>query len=135
MSTSYKDKPVRFVGISLDTIVDKPDPKNRRGKTKEYVTQQWADLGVTFPQAFDVGLAGRNQFKVQSFPTMFLIGKTGIIEQVYVGGGGVNDGSVKRDIETLLAGKTIQKSKKSADAAKGGGRTPIKLTAKSNSGK
>ena len=135
LSESYKDKPVRFVGVSLDTIVDKPDPKNRRGKTKEYVTQQWADLGVKFPQAFDVGKAGKNQFKVQSFPTMFLIGKTGIIERVYVGGGGVNDGSVKRDIDTLLAGKSIQKPKESAAATKGANRKPIKLTAKPSPGK
>lgn len=135
LSESYKDKPVRFVGVSLDTIVDKPDPKNRRGKTKEYVTKQWADLGVKFPQAFDVGKAGRNQFKVQSFPTMFLIGKTGIVEQVYVGGGGVNNGSVKRDIDTLLAGKSIQKAKASASATKGGAGKPIKLTAKSKPGK
>jgi len=124
MSESYKDKPVRFVGVSLDTIVEQEDPKNRRAKTKEYVVQQWADLGVKFPQAFDVAKAGNTKFKVQSFPTMFLIGKDGLVEQVYVGGGGVNDGS----------GKSIQKPDKSA-ATKKVDVAPVKLSAKPSPGK
>ncbi len=109
LESDFEGKSVRFVGVNQDTIIDVPDPKKRRAKTKEQVVKQWQDFGLTFPQALDPDKVGKSAFKVQSFPTMFLIGKSGKIEKVYVGGGAANDGSLKRDINTLLAGKSLIK--------------------------
>ncbi len=107
MATSYAGKPVKFVGVNQDIIVDQLDPANRRAKTKDQVTKQWSDLGAKFSQWLDPNKIGRDAFKVSSFPTMFLIGKSGKVEKVYVGGGAVNDGSMKKDIDTLLSGKSL----------------------------
>lgn len=110
MYTEYQSKGVRFIGISEDTFAEQADPNNKRIVTKDIVTQQWKDLGANFPQALDTGGVGRNDYKVQSFPTMFLIDKAGTVNKVYMGAGSVNDGSLKKDIEAVLA-------KKAADAA------------------
>lgn len=102
----YKDKGVRFVAVSLDSIVE-DGATGKRAKTKEYVIKQFTDLNLSLPQAFDPNKFGSSLYKVSSFPTMFLIGKTGTIERVYVGGGAVNNGSLKKDIDDLLAGKKL----------------------------
>ncbi len=102
LSKSYEGKNVRFVGINQDTIVEQLDPNNRRGKTREQVVEQWKQLGASFPQIIDTEKMGRTQMKVTSFPTMFLISKTGKIEEVYVGGGAVNNGTLKKDIDKSI---------------------------------
>lgn len=105
MATSYAGKPVRFVGVNQDTIVETLDPKNRRGRTKDQVTDQWADFKVKFPQILDPNGLGRSQFKVSSFPTMFLIDhKTGKIDKAYVGGTVVNNGQLAKDINAIIGG-------------------------------
>lgn len=106
LAESYEGKPVRFVGVNQDKLVDQPDPKNSRAKTKEQVIKQWQDLGVTFPQVFDPASVGRNEFKVVSFPTMFLIDKAGNVDKVYVGSGAVTNGALRRDIESLLGARS-----------------------------
>ncbi|MEE9297304.1 MAG: redoxin family protein [Phycisphaerae bacterium] len=110
MSEAYKGKPVRFVGVNQDTIVEKLDPKNRRAKTKEYVVKQWADLGVKFQQVLDPQRSGSKDFKVSSFPTFFLIDKNGKIDKAYIGGNAITNGTLKKNIDTLLAGKTVSKA-------------------------
>lgn len=108
MAKDYADKPIRFIAISQDSIVEfGAKAGGRRSRTKEQIIQQWKDLGLTLTQAFDPSGAGRSKFKVQSFPTMFLVGPTGRIERVYLGGGAVNNGSLKKDIDTLLGGKSL----------------------------
>ena len=106
LADSYEGKPVRFVGVNQDRLVDQPNPKNSRAKTKEQVIKQWQDLGITFPQVFDPASVGRNEFKVVSFPTMFLIDKAGNVDKVYVGSGAVTNGTLKRDIESLLGARS-----------------------------
>lgn len=112
---SYKDQPVRFVGVSQDTLVEDGE-EGPRAKKKADVEQQWKDLKATFALAFDPAKAGREKFLVQSYPTLVLIGKTGVIERVYVGAQGVTDGSIKKDIDDLLAGKNIREATAKADA-------------------
>ncbi len=103
LAASYAGKPVRFIGVSQDTLVDQPDPSNRRAVTKDHVVSQWKELGVGFPLAFDPSSIGRVGFKVTSFPTLFLLGKNSKkVEGVYVGGGAVNSGKLKSDIDALL---------------------------------
>ncbi len=106
MSAKYasEGKSVRFVGVNQDTIVEQLDPKNRRAKTKADVMKQWADFGISFPQILDPNAVGRNDFKVSSFPTFFLIDKAGKIDKAYVGGTAINNGQLKKDIEAVLKG-------------------------------
>jgi len=112
------DKAVRFVGVSQDTLVeDGADPNNRRARTKDQVSQQWTDMGNSFPQAFDPARAGTNKFKVRGFPTMFLVGKSGKIERVYSGITDVMSGQVKRDIDTLVSGRPLTRQRITAQAA------------------
>ncbi len=136
LSTMAKDyeassKPVRFVGISQDTLVeDGADPNNRRARTKEQVSQQWSDMGISFPQAFDPMKAGTNKFKVRGFPTMFLVGKSGKVERVYSGIGDVMNGRMKQDIDTLVSGKPLAPQKIAAQPA-----TPRQRPAQTMQGK
>ena len=125
LSKEYKDKPVRFVAVSLDDLVEEgADPKiNRRAKTKDYVVQQFKDFGLSLTQAFDPQKAGKGKFKVVSFPTMILIDQKGKISDVYIGGNAVNDGSLKKAIDALLDGKKGRAD--AGDSAKSG----VKLTA------
>ncbi len=109
MSTMYngmKDKGVKFVGISQDTLVEDGAKAKGRAKTKAFVMKQWKDLGATFPQAFDPEKAGRSKFKVSGYPTLVLLDKDGKVANAYVGAGALSDGSLKKDIEKLLAGKS-----------------------------
>ena len=96
MHKEYQEKNanVRFVAVSLDTLVeDGADPStNKRARTKEQVVKQWKDLNLSLPQAFDPAMTGKNQYKVQSFPTMFLVSKKGVVERAFVGGGALTDG-------------------------------------------
>lgn len=104
ITKKYKDKPVRFAAVSLDQIVEfGADPNDRRSKSMEFVVDQFKDYGLTFTQAFDPDKAGQSKYKVTSFPTMFLIDQKGNVDKVYIGRQAVEDGSLQRDIEALLA--------------------------------
>jgi thiol-disulfide isomerase/thioredoxin len=107
MQKSYEGKPFKVMAISMDTIVAEADPQNPRAKKKEDVLQQWKDMNLTLPQALDSNKDGASKFKVASFPTMFLLGKSGKVERAYSGAGAVNDGSLKSDVDTLLSGKAL----------------------------
>ncbi len=109
LSTIYndmKDKGVNFVGISQDSLKE-DGATGRRAKAKADVIKQWSDLKASFPQAFDPEKAGKQKFKVSGFPTMVLIDKDGKVAKAYVGAGSVNDGSLKKDIQKLLDGKSL----------------------------
>ncbi|NOT01383.1 MAG: redoxin family protein [Phycisphaerales bacterium] len=122
MSTEMAGQPVRFVAVSLDSLVeDGADPAvDKKAKKKEEVVKQFTDMGVTFPQAFDPEKAGSNLFKVQSFPTLFLIDGKGKINKVYMGAGAAMDGSLKKDIEAAMKG---------GEKADAGGTPEVKLAA------
>jgi len=108
MSKELKDQGVRFVGVDQDALVEYgADVNNRQARTKEQVEQQWKDLGISFAQAYDPNGAGKSQFRVNSYPTLFLVGKNGKVERVYAGGGAVKDGTLKKDIGELVAGKEL----------------------------
>ena len=115
LTKKYKGKPVRFAAVSLDQIVEfGADPNSQRSKTKEFVVDQFKDYGLTFTQAFDPGKAGQSKYKVTSFPTMFLVDQNGQVAKVYIGRQAVEDGTLHRDIEALLA----KPDKDQADASK-----------------
>lgn len=114
LAAGYEAKGVRFVGVNQDTLIEEPNPANKRAKTKEQVVQQWKDLGIDFQQVLDPTRQGGASFKVRSFPTMFLIDKTGKVEKVYVGAGALNNGSLQKDIDSLLG--QSGKDQPSADA-------------------
>ncbi len=111
MTRKFKEDPVRFAAVSLDQIVEfGADPDSRRSKTKEYVINQFKNLGLDFTQAFDPENAGKTKFKVTSFPTMFLVDQAGKIDKVYIGRGAVEDGSLERDIKALLGDSDEQQA-------------------------
>ena len=45
-------------------------------------------------------------YKVTSFPTMFVVGKTGVVEAVHVGAAAGFEKTIAQEIDTLLSGKT-----------------------------
>ncbi len=100
-------KGIRFVGVSMDTIVEEASPNKGRAKTKEEVSQQWKDLGIVFTQALDKNAAGSQQFNVRGFPTLFLADKDKKIQRVYSGIGAVTSGELKTDMTALIEGKAL----------------------------
>ncbi|HNQ22198.1 MAG TPA: TlpA disulfide reductase family protein [Phycisphaerae bacterium] len=105
---SYKDKGVDVLAINLD---DRGDPeKNKRAKTEEQSLQQYNEAKLTMPMTMTTAdndtrkVAG--DYKVQSFPTLFVVGKDGTIEAVHIGAKEGLDKTIAAELDILLAGKT-----------------------------
>jgi peroxiredoxin len=100
----YEDKGVRIIGVSQDRA-DGPG-----SRTREQILQHRDQLNLTFDIALDPARTVGDLFQVVSYPTLVVIGKTGVVEAVHVGG--ARDEDLIRQLETqldlLLAGKTHQ---------------------------
>lgn len=105
---TYKDKGVDIIAINLD---DRGDPeKNKRAKTEEQSLQQYNEAKLTMPMTMTTAdndtrkVAG--DYKVQSFPTLFVVGKDGTVEAVHIGAKEGLDKTIATELDVLLAGKT-----------------------------
>jgi thiol-disulfide isomerase/thioredoxin len=103
LQEKYKDKDVEFMAISLD------DRTGKRKKTEQEVMDQYSKMGVDIPLYMDAKKEIGSAYKVQSFPTSFVVGKDGVIEAVHVGGPENIDDQVAGEIDSLLAGKSLVK--------------------------
>jgi thiol-disulfide isomerase/thioredoxin len=86
----YKDQGVRFVGISIDKIIDPNNPPHprlaKRYYSAEKCVQALKDLGVTFDFFFDYGQKiGKPIFKVTAWPSMFIIDRKGQVVKFHAG--------------------------------------------------
>jgi thiol-disulfide isomerase/thioredoxin len=117
MKNELTGKPVKFVAISMDQLKE-DGASGRRAKSRQEVVDQWKTLGVSFDQALDKSKAGGSKFKVQSFPTMFLVSKSGKVERAYIGAGAVQSGQLRKEIDDLVAGKKLAAQKIEAAPAK-----------------
>ncbi|NOX59517.1 MAG: TlpA family protein disulfide reductase [Planctomycetes bacterium] len=99
----YEGKDVEFMAISLD------ERTGKRKKTEQQVMDHYAKMGIKMPLFLDGKKDIGRAYKVQSFPTSFVVGKDGVIEAVHVGGPADIDKQVAKEIDTLLAGKSLVK--------------------------
>lgn len=112
----YKDKGVRFVNVNLDDRLnpedDATEAKNRKKFTVDAALAKLKELGVTYDVAFDPEKKVGGQFKVQSYPTMFVLDKSGKVRNVNAGAiQGAKIDEFKKQLDAILT----EQSAKAAD--------------------
>lgn len=118
LQEKYKDNPdVQVIAVNLD------DRSGRRARTEEETINHYKEMKLTMPMVMDSDKAISRPYKVSSFPTMFVIGKSGEVEAVHVGAAVGFENTVTNEIEALLAGKTRADF---ADAAGAAGPTILR---------
>lgn len=118
-ASKYKDnKDVEFVLINLD------DREGQRAKTEQETVDTYKGMNLTMPVYFDTAKKVGGDYKVQSFPTSFVIGKDGTVQAVNIGGPTDLDQRVTQQIDDLLAGKTLVPAAGAAPAAAAAGAAP-----------
>ena len=105
LKNDYKDKNVEVMTISLD------DRSGRRASTEEQIIQKYEKMGITVPMALDPTKKIGRDYKVQSFPTSFVLGKNGVIEAVHVGGPTDLRERIAKQVDQLLEGKSLVEKK------------------------
>jgi hypothetical protein len=65
---------------------------------------------VAVPLHWDPERKVGNQYKVQSFPTSFVVGKNGVIEAVHIGGPVGLENTIADEVNKLLAGESLVKA-------------------------
>ena len=101
---AFKDNPnVRFVAVSEDTRGSTP-----RDRTAEQVVNTfYKERGLTFDLALDPNKVAGSRYKATSYPTLFVLGKSGKVEAVHVGAKKDLANTLKRDVAKLLEGKSL----------------------------
>jgi thiol-disulfide isomerase/thioredoxin len=92
----YKDKGLEVVAVNSDS------PVGRAARTVEQTLATYKEWNLSFPMTMDAESKIGRQFNVSGFPTFFLIGSTGQVEAVYVGGGEVTGTVARAKIDSLL---------------------------------
>jgi len=106
LNKQYADQPVEIMAISLDSRGGK------RGKTDEEIIANLEKLGVNIPLHMDPKKQIGSKYKVQSFPTSFVVGKNGVVEAVHVGGPKDLDKQIAAEVDKLLKGESLVSAKK-----------------------
>ncbi len=101
----YKDKGLTIVGVH--------SPEFDSERQLENVRQQVASLGVKFPVVTDNDYATWRAYKVQAWPTIFVLDKTGRIRWTHVGEGAYD--KTEQMIQNLL-GETSKGSQEKSGA-------------------
>jgi thiol-disulfide isomerase/thioredoxin len=105
LKKEYEGKDVQFMAISLDA------KEGQRSKTEPELIAAFQELGMaSLPMHWDPDKKIGNQYKVQSFPTSFVIGKNGLVEAVHIGGPADLDKTIKTQVDKLLAGESLVKA-------------------------
>ena len=97
----YKDKGVDVISISLDER-----GTSKRARTEEQTLAQFQEAKCTMPLILDNEKKIGKDFKVQSFPNLFVVGKSGTIESVHIGAKAGLEKTVAAELDVLLQGKT-----------------------------
>ncbi len=96
----YRDKDLEFVAVNLD------QPVGANARTKEASIEHYRSVGLGMPLVLDPDLAVARPYRVISYPTIFLIGRSGDVEAVHIDAAPNLGDQLSGEIETLLAGKT-----------------------------
>jgi peptide-methionine (R)-S-oxide reductase len=92
----YKDKGLTIVGVH--------SPELEEERKVELVRQEVASLGIKYPVVTDNDYATWNAYKVNAWPTVFLLDKAGRIRWMHVGEGAYDE--AEKTIQKLLAEST-----------------------------
>ncbi|MFH0981725.1 MAG: DUF1573 domain-containing protein [Planctomycetota bacterium] len=106
----YKDQGVRLIAVSQD------ERSGAKARTEEQIAEHFKDLNLTMERALDPEQKWGKHYFAQSYPTMYLIGKNGVVEAAHFGA--IRDlvEVVSKDLDELLAGKSPSASRSSAAA-------------------
>lgn len=103
---TYKDNAnVEIIAINVD---DRGEGK--RARTEEESIKHYESMSLSLPLVLDSDKKLAPQYKVQSYPTTFLIGKDGKIEDVVMGAKPAIDKLLSEEVDLLLAGKPLPSS-------------------------
>lgn len=89
----YSDKGLTVVGVH--------SPELENEKSIDTVRKQVASLGIRFPVVTDNDYATWQAYKVEAWPTLFLLDKSGSVRWMHVGEGAYDE--AERTIQKLLA--------------------------------
>jgi thiol-disulfide isomerase/thioredoxin len=97
-------------------------------ETPEEINAFLKEFPLEIGIALDSEAAVASKFKVQGIPHSVLIGKDGLVQAVHVGFSDEDafKAQLTEELETLIAGKSLLKSKKKDDAPKSDEKTPAK---------
>jgi thiol-disulfide isomerase/thioredoxin len=93
----YHEKGVTVIGVH--------SPETESERKVENLRREVASLGIRYPVVTDNDYQTWNAYKVQAWPTVFLLDKQGRIRWVHVGEGDYNE--AERLIQNLFAEKEI----------------------------
>lgn len=97
-----KDKDMEMVLINVD---DRGE--GRRARTEEQSLNHYKDMKLSIPLHMDNNKSITPSYKVVSYPTTFVIGKSGVIEDVVMGAKPDIDRQLAKDVDMLLAGRSL----------------------------
>lgn len=95
---TYEAKGIRFVNVG--------ETMGRTPTTREAMVAKLQELGVKAEAALDANNTVGSQFRVSSYPMMFVLGKSGKVEAVNKGNKQDLETLVKKQLDGLLSGKT-----------------------------
>ena len=72
----------------------------------------YKERGLTFDLALDPNKVAGSRYKATSYPTLFVLGKSGKVEAVHVGAKKDLANTLKQEIAKLLEGKSLLESDK-----------------------
>jgi peptide-methionine (R)-S-oxide reductase len=106
----YRDQGLTIIGVHT--------PEFEREKNIENVRREVAELGIRYPVMTDNNNANWNAYKVEAWPTWFVIDKYGRVRWMHVGEGAYDE--TERLVKKLLAENYAapEKTKKEAMAVK-----------------
>ncbi|NOX58478.1 MAG: DUF1573 domain-containing protein [Planctomycetes bacterium] len=102
-SLKSSNKKAKIIAINLDA------PGGRRGRTQEQSIKHYEGMKLSMPLVLDPTKQYGAPYKVRSFPTMFVVGQSGIVESVHVGARKGFENILAKEIDTLLSGKSLAK--------------------------
>lgn len=101
----YKGKNVEMVLINVDDR-----GAGRRARTEQQTLEHYKSMNLSIPMHMDNAKSLAPAYKVVSYPTTFVIGKNGIIQDVLMGAKPDLDKQLAKDVDLLLRGETLLSS-------------------------
>lgn len=96
----YRDKGVEMLVINLDART------GRLARTEEQALAHYRELGLSVPMIMDPYQLIGPKFRIMTYPTFVLIGKSGTVEAVHFDHGAPFESTFPTQIRLLLQGKT-----------------------------
>jgi len=108
MYEKYKAKGVEVLAVNLDARGE-----GGRAKSEQESLDTYKGLNLSLPMTMTTDSNNTQQvgaaYKAQSFPTLFVLGKTGKVESVHIGAKQGLEDIVAKEIDLLMEGKPLPK--------------------------